>query len=126
MSSTTMEALAPLATALPDPPADNPFAETHWKTLLAIMDTVVPSVRREGQATDKSSQLVISDEEYHTKVEHLKKAVTNSPSTEALDVYLGERPSEIPRFQELMKRLFTFYVREDARKGLGFILAALE
>ncbi|KUJ12732.1 long chain fatty alcohol oxidase-like protein [Mollisia scopiformis] len=125
MSSATIESLAPLAAALPDPPTELPFTEANWRTLLAIMDTIIPSIRRETQATDKSTQLTISDIEYNTTVDDLKKTVTNPPDSESLDEYFNERPSEIPRFQELLKRTFVFNVRDDARKGLGFILAAL-
>lgn len=121
-----MEDLAPLAAALPDPPAELPFTEANWKTLLAIMDTVIPSIRRETQATDKSTQLAITDVQYNTTVNHLKDTVTNAPDSESLDEYLDERPTENKRFRELLQRTFVFNVRDDAKKGLGFILAALK
>lgn len=126
MSSATMETLAPLAAALPDPPNELPFTEANWRTLLAIMDTVIPSIRRETQATNNSAQLTISDIEYNTTVDHLKNTVTNAPDSESLDEYFNEKPSEIPRFQELLKRTFVYNVKNDARQGLGFILAALK
>lgn len=120
-----MKTLAPLAAALPDPPAEGPYTEDNWRTLLAIMDTVIPSIRRETIATDRSTQLTISDVEYNQTVNYLKNNA-NEPSSESLDEYFDERPSQNPKFQELLKRTFVFNVREDARKGLGFILAALK
>ncbi|KAF8848869.1 putative long-chain-alcohol oxidase FAO2 [Acephala macrosclerotiorum] len=119
-----METLAPLAAALPEPPAEGPYTEDNWRTLLAIMDTVIPSIRRETTATDKSTQLTISDIEYNKTVNYFKNN-TNAPDSKSLDEYFDERPSANPKFQELLKRTFVFNVREDARKGLGFILAAL-
>lgn len=123
---TKMEDLAPLAAALPEPPAELPFTEANWTTLLAIMDTVIPSIRRETQATNKVTQLTISDMEYNTAVSHLKDTVTSAPDSESLDEYLDERPSENPRFRELLQRTFVNNVKDDARNGLGFILAALK
>jgi hypothetical protein len=121
-----MEGLAPLVAALPEQPSELPFTEANWTTLLAIMDTVIPSIRRETQATDKSTQLSISDVQYNTTVTYLKNTITNPPDSESLDEYLDEKPSDNPRFRELLQRTFMSYVKDDAKKGLGFILATLK
>ena len=121
-----MDILAPLATALPEGPAGEPFTAAQWTTLMAIMDAVIPSIRRETTTTDKISQLTISDVEYNTAVHHLQKTVVNAPDSESLDEYLNERPSENPRFQDLLMRTLVFYARDDARKGLSFVLSTLK
>ena len=93
---------------------------------MAIMDTVIPSIRREITTSNKLYQLTISDVEYNSKVNHLKKTVVNAPDSESLDEYLNERPSDIPRFQDLLKRTIVCFARDDAKKGLIFVLSTLK
>lgn len=120
-----METLAPLATPLPEPPAGEVFTGDQWLILMSIMDTIIPSIRRESNKTDGVSQLTISDEKYNTTVAHLKKTITDAPDSESLDMYFDEKPSDIPDFQDLLKRSLVHFAREDARKGITFILSIL-
>ena len=93
---------------------------------MAIMDTVIPSIRRESSGADKYSQLTISDTVFNATTDHISKTVTNPPHSKAWDEYLDETPSSYPEFKDTIKRMLSFYVREDGRKGLGFILSALK
>jgi hypothetical protein len=120
---TSVAALAPLAIPLPDPPAGEYFTPAQWETLLALMDTVIPSIRR---TEDKPFQVTVSDTTYEAAVEHLKKNVVGAPDREALDRYLDERASEIPEFQDLLKRTLIHYARDDAKKALAGLLSALK
>ncbi len=126
MTSNQVDALAPLATPLPDGPTELPFSELQWATLLAIIDTVIPSIRRETTTNNKISHLPISDVEYNKAVHRLKETLVNPPDSETLDEYLDEKPSDNPRFQALLQRTLSVYVREDAKKGLSFILSTLK
>jgi hypothetical protein len=126
MTTRQMELLAPLASPLPDLPPGDPFNEEQWAILMAIMDTVVPSIRKEKTPSDKIQQLTVSDAQYNTAVDHLKKTVCNPPTSQDLDEYLDERPSANPRFQSLLKRSLGQYAPEEAKKGLSFILTALK
>lgn len=126
VSSNQIGALAPLATPLPDAPADQFFTDAQWITLMAIMDTVIPSVHRESVASNRPSQLAVADEEYNAAVRDLKNSVVDAPQGEALDTYLQEKPSDNPQFHELLKRTLIHYSKDDARKGLAFILSALK
>jgi 3-methyladenine DNA glycosylase AlkD len=126
MNSDQIEALAPLAAPLPDPPVGEAFTPEQWTILLAIMDAVIPSVRRETDAGDKISQYTITDVEYNKTVDHLKRTVVDTPDSQSLEEYFLERPSENPRFQDLLKRTLVVYSREDVRKGLAFVLSALK
>lgn len=121
-----MELLAPLANPLPDLPPGESFTEEQWSILMAIMDTVIPSIRRETTQSDKIQQLAVSDVQYNTAVDHLKKAVCDPPTSEYLDEYLDERPSANPNFQSLLKRYLGQYAPDDAKKGLAFVLSALK
>jgi len=129
MSTQQMEILAPLATPLPEPPAGEAFTSDQWQILMSIMDTIIPSIRRESLASDGLSNLNIPDEKYNATVVRLKKATV--ASLDALDVkslenYLDEKPSDNPDFQDLLKRVLVHFAREDARKGLAFILSTLK
>jgi hypothetical protein len=126
MATTEIEALAPLATPPPDGPTELPFSELQWTTLLAIMDTVIPSVRRDTKTNNNVNQLTISDIEYNKTVNHLKKTLVNSPDSESLDEYLGEKPSDNPRFQALLQRTLSSFARDDAKQGLSLVLTTLK
>ena len=126
MASNEIGVGAPLGKRSTEPTTDNYFTDAQWTTLMAIMDTVIPSVHRETTTSYQLSQLTISNETFSDAVEHLKANVVDPPSLELLDSYLGERPSENPDFQALFKRTLLDYSREDARKGLAIVLSALK
>jgi hypothetical protein len=126
MATSEAEALAPIATPVPDGPTELPFSELQWSTLLAIMDTVIPSIRRETTTNNKINQLTISDAEYNKTVKHLKKTLVNSPDSESLDEYLDEKPSDNQRFQALLQRTLSTFVRDDAKQALSLVLTTLK
>ncbi|KAA8576967.1 hypothetical protein EYC84_006993 [Monilinia fructicola] len=119
------DVVAPLVAPLPDAPEGEYFTDLQWSTLMAIMDTVVPSVHKASITNDPSSQLSVPDEEYNTAMTQMRKSVASPPSNEAVEAYLNEKPSDIPAFQDILLRTLTVYAREDARKALGFILTTL-
>jgi hypothetical protein len=127
MASNSVDIAAPRAAPLPDGPQEGPFSDINWTTLMSIMDTVIPSIRRQTTKGCRPYQLAIWDLEYDTTVTHLKESLLeNAPSRKSLDEYLDERPSDIPRFQELLKRLLVFHAREESRKGLALVLSTLK
>jgi hypothetical protein len=118
--------LAPLANPLPDAPAGEPFTSEQWTTLMSIMDTVIPSIRRKAASSDMLSHQSVSDVQYNAIVSDLKATLAYPPDSKSLDAFLDEKPSDNAEFQGLMKRSLLLYAREDARKGLAFILSALK
>lgn len=120
-----MDVLAPIETPLPEVPAGEPFTEANWTTLMAIMDTVIPSIRRESAPTKDLNQHALADADYDAAVQRIKSTVVDIPDGDLLDIYLDEKPSNIPRFQELLRLTFMKYVREDGKKSLAFVLSAL-
>jgi hypothetical protein len=124
-----MEILAPLATPLQEPPEGEAFTSDQWLILMSIMDTVIPSIRRESVVSGGLSNLTISDEKYNATVVQLREAavaVPDAPDAESLEKYLNEKPSDNADFQDLLKRSLVHFAREDARKGLAFILSTLK
>ncbi len=127
MTTTALRVIAPFEVALPDPTAGNYFTETQWTTLMALMDTVIPSVKRESAtSTPNLDEQHIPDTMYNTAVHHLQRNMTNPPIQVQLDEYLAEKPSDTPEFHELVKRTLIHFSREDARKGFSFLLSALK
>lgn len=128
MATLAAPPVLPLASPLPDSPKDDAYTNEQWRTLLAIMDTIVPSIRRESQSAtcENVGQQTISEERYNAAVANLKNLVKNMPDSESLDQYLDEKPSDSPVFVDLLKRVLIQYTREDARKGLGLVLSALK
>lgn len=118
--------MAPLETPLPDAPAEQFFTDDQWTTLMAIMDAIIPSIGRQAAAGSNPSQLTVSDVDYNMAAEDLKKNVTDAPQGDSLERYLEEKPSDNPKFHELLQRSLIHYSPEDARKGLAFILSALK
>ncbi|THV55113.1 hypothetical protein BGAL_0014g00430 [Botrytis galanthina] len=125
MTSNMVDIIAPIVTPLPDPPGDQYFTDLQWTTLMAIMDTVIPSIHKASVTNDPFSQLSVPDEQYSDAVAHMRTTISSPPSSEALEAYLNEKPSDIPAFQDILLRTLTIYAREDARKVLGFILTTL-
>jgi hypothetical protein len=117
--------LAPLATALPPPPKEEPFTAAQWNTLMSIMDTVIPSIQRESSGLSQMKVLTIKDEEYNKAVAHIKEKVVEAPSEEALQAYFEESASANQAFVDLLKRILMHYVKDDQRKALAFVLSAL-
>lgn len=93
---------------------------------MAIIDTVIPSVRRDVVSTDHINQHAISDAEYTNMVEHLQANISQAPGTAALEEYLEERPSDNPRLCELLLRTLMVFTSETARTQLSLVLSALK
>ena len=126
--TTTIEKLAPLATPLAAPPTEDIFTPEQWTTLMSIMDAVIPSIHRSSDPNNsqdnEKTQLVVSDEAYQANADHLSEKVIGT--WDELDQYMAERPSEIPKFKDFLRRMLGCYVPEKGRKGLGFILSSLK
>lgn len=93
---------------------------------MAIMDTVIPSIRRQSVHASPHTSISIPDVQYNSAMDHIKMNVTEAPSSEELDEYMDERPSENKAFEDLLKRTLVHYAREDVRKGLAVVLSALK
>ncbi len=123
--ATTIAGVVP--TPFPASPPGEPLTPAQWELLLAVMDTIIPAVKREDVPSSlSSSDFVISNAEYTAAFNHLQTALANPPTETALDKYLKEKPSESAEFKELLRRQLLSYTREDRRKGLAFILSALK
>ncbi len=125
MTSTQLNIFAPLASPLPPPPEGEILTPSQWTTLLAIADTIVPSIEV-SSPLNSTKHLRIEASEYTVAVEKLKNSISEDVDPAITRTYLQENASSIPEFKQLVHRTLGNYVREDARKGIALILTALE
>ncbi|KAF9776402.1 hypothetical protein IL306_005422 [Fusarium sp. DS 682] len=90
---------------LPKGPASEPLTEAQWHVLMAIMDTIIAPC-------PESSMPSIQ-----------KSAVTDCDAT-TLKAFLAEMPSNMPLFQEILKRLLAG-LPADKLSGIGTICSLL-
>lgn len=97
----------------------------HWRMLLAIIDTVLPSVQRELASPRHSSRskAYISDTRYQEALSRLRKdtVILDSASEQDLDKYLSERPSDDLLFQQVLKGML-HYLPQETRTSLFRVL----
>lgn len=124
MTSTELDLLVPLAAPLPPLPQGEVLSSSQWTTLLAVADTLIPSIRT---STDNDhSRLFLEESEYAAAVQKLQTVVPNEAGREAISQYLQESAGSTPGFRDSLQRIFGSHLREDALKGIRVLLSALE
>lgn len=118
--------VSPKATPLPPLPPEDPLTQAQWKTLLAIADAVIPSIKPMSTANAKS-ELPVTDKDYSTAVSKLKALVPeNDPNADiAVKDYLDDHASKNPAFRVELQRVFALYMCENLRKELVMVLNVL-
>ncbi|KAK3898649.1 GMC oxidoreductase-domain-containing protein [Staphylotrichum tortipilum] len=98
-------ALAPVPVSLPN--ADEFLTDAQWNVLMAIMDTVIPSIRiqetTKGAAQDLGTIYLPSDEYSEAAIKLRNASSPLNHSSDVLEAYLAERPSDNPFFTQLLK-----------------------
>lgn len=115
---------SPRSVGLPEAPNRDPLPEAQWHTLLAVMDTVVCSCQRnKPRDVDEAG---LSDAEHEKTTMHLRQNTSLDPSdTSTFDAFLAEKPSEIPLFQDILKRMLTGFPH-DKLATLHSVLSLIE
>ncbi|RSM09118.1 hypothetical protein CEP52_004302 [Fusarium oligoseptatum] len=108
----------------PEAPNPDPLLEAQWRTLMVVMDTVVSSCQR-NESRDVGAA-ALSDAEYATAMTHLRQNATPALSdTSKLDAFLAEKPSEIPLFQDILKRMLAGFP-DDKLATLRSVLSLID
>ena len=123
--SETTVAYTPLEVAVPPLPTEVIFSEPQWKTLLALADAVIPSIRSIESGSVATNKLLTADE-YKSTVSKLSAMIPTSNATEVAEQYLQESASGLPQFKESLQRTFSLYVHDEGRKGVALILTLLK
>lgn len=121
------ETVSPKATPLPPLPSEDPLTEAQWRTILAIVDVVVPAVRPMSTA-DAKTQLATTDTEYSTAISKLRQLTPeNDPDADdAAREYLEDYASKDPRFRLDLQRVFALHMPQSQRKELCMLLNVLD
>lgn len=102
--------------------------DSQWRTLLAIIDTIIPSIQRESKAPRRRSLSVayISDQRYDAIMKHLRKntVLLEKTSEEEIEEILAEKPSDDVAFrQQLQGMLLT--IPQQTRRQLLLVLTIM-
>ena len=100
-----------------------PLNEGQWETLLAIVDTFIPSI--EVGTHLSQSALTVTREEYDTTYTELSRLVDPRAPAGIAKAYMEERASQAPMMKPLMHRLVADYVRKAERDAISMILTTL-
>lgn len=112
-------------TPLPPSPQHDPLNPQQWSILFAIADAVVPALTRTDDGDHRLLQHPLRVHVYDAAVKRIRDLARHESDETAL-AYLSESASNHPMFKESIARLVVFYMREEARNGLLFILTALK
>ncbi|KAM0490040.1 hypothetical protein ACHAP8_011961 [Fusarium lateritium] len=97
----------PIDIGLPEGPSSEPLTTVQWQVMMAIMDTIIARC-----PTDTISPLQ-------------KNTILNNCDASTLDAFLAEKPSDMPLFQDILKRLLA-NLPADKLSGIGTICSLLE
>lgn len=125
MAEQSVSTYAPLETPVPPGPNASFFSDAQWKTLFALADAIVPSIRT--AATAKSStDKVISIAEWDDAVSKVSSLIQGPDSAKIAAQYLEEDASSNPGFRAYVQRVLGDYVHDEGRAGLGLVMNALK
>ena len=119
---------APVAVAIPE--AVDCLSESQWKVLMAFMDTVIPAVRIQDASQNTKEQdvstIYLPSGEYSETAIKLRNAATPlDPSSDLLEAYLAERPSDNPGFTQVLKSVLS-NVPPAKQRELRILLSILK
>ncbi|XEU96007.1 hypothetical protein FSHL1_001292 [Fusarium sambucinum] len=97
----------PIDIGLPEGPSSEPLTTVQWQVMMAIMDTIIARC-----PTDTISPLQ-------------KNTILNNCDASTLDAFLAEKPSDMPLFQDILKRLLA-NLPADKLSGIGTICSLLD
>ncbi|KAL4739537.1 putative long chain fatty alcohol oxidase [Aspergillus similis] len=113
----------PLEAAIPPVPTNEVLTDLQWKTLLAVADTVIPSICVSGDASP--NQKSVTESQFESAVSKLAANIRVSNAADVARAYLQENVSSLQRFKDGLQRLIANDVHEEGRKGLCMILDIL-
>ncbi|KAF4987035.1 hypothetical protein FDECE_15631 [Fusarium decemcellulare] len=124
MAETAVAIMSRLPVGLPDAPSAEPLSTTQWHTLMAIMDTFIPSCQVNGR-TDRDA-IILDSAEYDAMTKRLRRNITLDLSdTTNLDAFFTEKPSDIPLFRDILVRLVAGFP-DDRLSSLRSVLSLLD
>jgi hypothetical protein len=125
MTDLVTSAYTPLEVPLPAAPDTSFFSDTQWKTLFALADVIIPSIRT-AATVRSSTDKVISTAEWDSAVAKLSSLIPGPDAAKVAAIYLEEDVSSNPLFRAYVERIMSHYVHEEGKSGFGLIMNALK
>ncbi|KAJ4376812.1 hypothetical protein N0V86_006930 [Didymella sp. IMI 355093] len=120
------EPVSPKATPLPPLPKEDPLTPAQWRTLLAITDACIPSIKPISIANTET-EIAATDTEYSTALSTIRGLMPKSDpdATVAATDYLQDYASSNPAFKQELQRIFALYMPSSTRQELITVLNVL-
>ncbi|KAH7128352.1 hypothetical protein B0J11DRAFT_431142 [Dendryphion nanum] len=122
--SLTTQTVSPKAAPLSPVPSQEILTPAQWKTLLAITDAIVPSVKPIRTANART-ELIATDNEYSSAISTLVGLSPSDHSEATATAYLQENTSSNPAFREAIHRLFSLHMPQATKKQFILVLNIL-
>ncbi|KAL2786939.1 hypothetical protein BJX66DRAFT_311978 [Aspergillus keveii] len=123
-----MVGYTPLEVEIPSVPTAQVLTDLHWETMLALADTVIPSIRGSPQVSSSTKHHAgITESQLESATASLTATIgrTIAQAAEVAQTYLEESPSSLPAFREGLQRLIADFIHQEGQNGLRFILDVL-
>lgn len=125
MAIQDMASYTPLEAPLPPSPDTSFWSEAQWKTLFALCDAIVPSIRT-AATVQSSKDKVISTGEWDAAISKLSSLIPAPDAAKVAAQYLEEDVSSNPVFRACVERVLGDYVHQEGKSGFGLIMNALK
>jgi molybdopterin-guanine dinucleotide biosynthesis protein A len=97
-------------------PGEDPLTKDQWRTLMAIADTVVPTVVEKSKGKTAFKALAVDSVDYSRALTTIEKHASHSQRRDIASEYLKERPSQLPAFREAVHRFLALNTPHDLLK----------
>ncbi|KAJ5578794.1 uncharacterized protein N7459_007758 [Penicillium hispanicum] len=124
MADQAVSTYTPLEVPLPPAPDAAFFSDAQWKTLFALNDAIIPSIRTSATAKSANDK-VISTAEWEATVSGLSSLIPGPDAAKIATQYLEEDASSNPLFRACVQRILGDCVHEEGKNGFGLIMNAL-
>ncbi|KAI5305715.1 hypothetical protein KEM56_003526 [Ascosphaera pollenicola] len=103
---------------------DDILTAAQWQTLLALADTVIPSIQPKKSAR-RSKHFVVDDKQYQAITGEVRASISHQTDKDLIKDYFGECPSSVPAFEEAIRRQLCLWTPKDNLNQLTMVLTAL-
>ncbi|KAL1959481.1 hypothetical protein VTO42DRAFT_1926 [Malbranchea cinnamomea] len=109
----------------PVPPADTVLTDVQWETLLAIADTIIPSIVPKSSPSSSKTHHKLDYEDYDNAKRYLQFGSTSKDAAENAAALLAENATSIPGFKDAFCRIIAYNIPPENARGLSLVLSGL-
>ncbi|KAM5341471.1 hypothetical protein ACJ41O_014502 [Fusarium nematophilum] len=118
--------VGPTALGLPDLTNPEILTSAQWNVLMAVMDTVICSCRQSESEHPDPNTARLDKAQYDETISHLRRTTTlDLGDTTTIDAFLAEKPSEMPLFQDILRRILGS-IPDDKVASIRMVMSLLD